>query len=102
MPKSRVHPPEPEAAQRLVASNMRRIRFEKRMTQEQVAERSDTTPVWISGCERGVRNMSVGSLSMIAFALEVPMAALLDTAKHPEPPRGERVYSRKATKPRKP
>lgn len=98
MPKSRVHPPEPEAAQRLVASNMRRIRFEKRMTQEQVAERSDTTAVWISGCERGVRNMSVGSLSMIAFALDVPMAALLDTTVHPEPPRGKRVYSRRATK----
>jgi Helix-turn-helix domain len=98
MPKSRFEPPEPEAAQRLVASNMRRIRFEKRMTQEQVAERSDTTAVWISGCERGVRNMSVGSLSMIAFALDVPMTALLDTTVHPEPPRGERVYSRRATK----
>lgn len=98
MPKSRVQPPKPDAAQRLVGRNMRRIRFEKRLTQEQVAERSDTTPVWISGCERGVRNMSVGSLSMIAFALEVPMAALLDTTKHPEPPRGERVYSRKVTK----
>lgn len=99
MSKSRVHPPEPEAAQRLVASNMRRIRFEKGLTQEQVAERSGTTAVWISGCERNVRNMSVRSLSMIAFALGVPMAALLDTTKHPEPPRGERVYSRKVTKP---
>jgi transcriptional regulator with XRE-family HTH domain len=99
MPKSRVQPPEPEAAQRLVASNMRRIRLEKLLTQEQVAERSDTTPVWISGCERGGRNMSVRSLSMIAFALDVPMTALLDTTKHPEPPRGERVYSRRVAKP---
>ncbi len=99
MPKSRVQPPQPDAAQRLVGRNMRRIRFEKDLTQEQVAERSDTTPVWISGCERGVRNMSVGSLSMIAFALDVPMMALLDTTKHPEPPPGERVYSRKVTKP---
>ena len=98
MPKSRVHPPEPEAAQRLVASNMRRIRLEKRLTQEQVAERSEKTSVWISGCERGVRNMSVRSLSMIAFALEVPMTALLDTTVHPEPPRGERVYSRRTAK----
>lgn len=98
MPKSRVHPPEPEAAQRLVASNMRRIRLERRMTQEQLAELSHTTPVYISCCERSARNMSVRILSMIAFALEVPMAALLDTTVHPEPPRGERVYSRRATK----
>jgi transcriptional regulator with XRE-family HTH domain len=98
MLKSRVQPPEPEAAQRLVASNMRRIRIEKRLTQEQVAERSQTTPVYISCCERSARNMSVRILSMIAFALDVPMAALLDTTKHPEPPRGARVYSRRVTK----
>ena len=98
MSKSRVHPPEPEAVQRLVASNMRRIRLEKRLTQEQVAERSETTPVWISGCERGVRNMSVTSLFRIAYALDVPPAALIDTTKHPEPPRGERVYSRRVAK----
>ena len=98
MPKSRVQPPEPEAAQRLVASNMRRIRLERRMTQEQVAEHSETTAVYVSGCERGLRNMSVGSLSKIAFALDVPMAALLDPTEHPEPPRGERVYSRRTSK----
>ena len=98
MSKPRVQLPKPDAAQSLVGRNMRRIRIEKRLTQEQVAERSDTTPVWISGCERGARNMSVRSLSMIAFALEVPMAALLDTTVHPEPPRGARVYSRRVTK----
>ena len=98
MSKPRVQLPKPDAAQRLVGRNMRRIRLERRMTQEQVAERSDTTPVWISGCERGVRNMSVGSLSMIAFALEVPMTTLLDTTEYPEPPRGERVYSRRVDK----
>lgn len=98
MPKSRVHPPEPEAVQRLVASNMRRIRLAKGLTQQQVAELSEQTPVWVSGCERAVRNMSVTSLFRIAYALGVSPDALIDTTKHPEPPRGERVYSRRVAK----
>jgi transcriptional regulator with XRE-family HTH domain len=96
---SRAKPPAPLAAQQLVARNMRRIRIGKRLTQEQVAEGSDTTPVWISGCERGARNLSVRSLSMIAYALKVPMSALLDEALdeafYPEPPEGARVYAKR-------
>jgi transcriptional regulator with XRE-family HTH domain len=77
---------------------MRRIRIEQLLTQEQVADLSGTTPVWISGCERGVRNLSLSSLSMIAFALGVDMRDLLDTAKHAMPPAGKRIYSRRVAK----
>jgi transcriptional regulator with XRE-family HTH domain len=90
--------PAPDDAQKLVAKNMRRIRIEQLLTQEQVADLSGTTPVWISGCERGVRNLSLSSLSMIAFALGVDMRDLLDTAKHAMPPAGKRVYSRRVAK----
>ncbi len=95
MPKLRVATlPELEYAQRLVAKNMRRIRLKKRLTQEQVAERSETTPVWISVCEKGTRNLSVRSLSAIAYALGVPMAALLDTKDYPETDPTQRIYSK--------
>jgi transcriptional regulator with XRE-family HTH domain len=90
--------PELEYAQRLVARNMRRIRLKKNLTQEQVAELSNTTPVWISVCEKGTRNLSVRSLSVIAYGLGVPMAALLDTKDYPETDRTKRVYSKQAPK----
>jgi transcriptional regulator with XRE-family HTH domain len=90
--------PELEYAQRLVAINMRRIRLKKNLTQEQVAELSNTTPVWISVCEKGTRNLSVRSLSVIAYALGVPMAALLDTKDYPETDRTKRVYSKQTPK----
>jgi transcriptional regulator with XRE-family HTH domain len=91
-------PPTPDYAQKLVARNMRRIRIERLLTQEQVADLSGTTPVWISGCERGVRNLSLSSLSMIAFALGVDMRDLLDTAKHTQPPANKRIYSKRVAK----
>ncbi len=86
--------PLPDYAQGLFAKNLRRIRLEKQLTQEQVADLANTSPVWISGCERGVRNPSIRSLSQIAFALNVPMSDLLSNAKHAEPPEGKRVYSK--------
>ncbi len=99
MPKPSVAAfPELEYAQRLVAKNMRRIRLKKRLTQEQVAERSETTPVWISVCEKGTRNLSVRSLSAIAYALGVPMAALLDTKDYPETDPTQRIYSKQTAK----
>jgi hypothetical protein len=40
----------------------------------------------------------VRSLSVIAYALGVPMAALLDTKDYPETDRTKRVYSKQAPK----
>jgi XRE family transcriptional regulator, regulator of sulfur utilization len=89
--------PEALYAQRLVARNMRRTRLNLQLTQEQVAERSGTTPVWISGCERGERNLSVRSLSLIAYALGVSMAALLNEEDHSSPDMSLRVYTKRRT-----
>ena len=64
-------------AQRLFAKNMRRIRLEKQLTQENVAEAADLHPNYISSVERGERNISICNIARIAVALGVGMEALV-------------------------
>jgi transcriptional regulator with XRE-family HTH domain len=64
-------------AQRLFAKNMRRIRLEKQLTQESVAEGADLHPNYISSVERGERNISICNIQRIAIALDVSMEALV-------------------------
>ncbi len=71
-------------AQLLFASNMRRIRLEKNLTQELVAEAAGLHTNYISSVERGQRNISIGNIERIACALGVGMPELLS---EPEKPR---------------
>ena len=64
-------------AQLLFVSNMRRIRLEKQLTQERVAEAADLHPNYISSVERGERNISICNIARIAAALGVSMEALV-------------------------
>ena len=64
-------------AQRLFATNMRRIRLEKQLTQESVAEGADLHPNYISSVERGERNISICNIARIAVALDVGMKDLV-------------------------
>ncbi len=64
-------------AQRLFAKNMRRIRKEKGLTQEKVAEAADLHPNYVSSVERAERNISICNIERIAIALGVPMAELV-------------------------
>jgi transcriptional regulator with XRE-family HTH domain len=64
-------------AQQLFATNMRRIRHEKHLTQEKVAEVADLHPNYVSSVERGERNISICNIARIAFALGVGMEALV-------------------------
>jgi transcriptional regulator with XRE-family HTH domain len=64
-------------AQQLFATNMRRIRHEKKLTQEKVAEVADLHPNYVSSVERGERNISICNIARIAFALGVGMEALV-------------------------
>ncbi|MBN8504921.1 MAG: helix-turn-helix transcriptional regulator [Burkholderiales bacterium] len=68
------------AAQLLFAQNMRRIRLEKKLTQEQVAERAELHPNYISSVERAERNLTISSIEKIAHALEVRMTELVTEA----------------------
>ncbi len=69
------------SAQLLFARNMKRIRLEKKLTQEQVAEGAGLHPNYISSVERGERNISIGNIERIAIALGVPMTELLADQK---------------------
>jgi|GEM_PF-210295 transcriptional regulator with XRE-family HTH domain len=62
---------------KLVGRNVRRIRLEKRLTQEQFAEQSGFTQQYLSGLERGRRNPTIVSLYEIALALGVEHVALV-------------------------
>lgn len=56
--------------------NVRRIRDEKHLTQEALAEGADLDPTYISGIERGVRNASILSIVRLAKGLGVTSVEL--------------------------
>jgi transcriptional regulator with XRE-family HTH domain len=64
-------------AQLLFATNMRRIRLSRKLTQEKVAEAAELHPNYVSSAERGERNISIRNIERIAFALGVTMSELL-------------------------
>ena len=61
--------------------NVKRLRKEREITQEDFATDSGFDRGYISGVERGVRNPSVLVLERIATALEVDVAELFDDEK---------------------
>jgi transcriptional regulator with XRE-family HTH domain len=62
---------------RLVGRNVRRIRQNKSLTQEQLADISGFSQQYISGLERGRRNPSIITLYELAVALGVSHIDLL-------------------------
>jgi transcriptional regulator with XRE-family HTH domain len=73
---------------RLVGRNVRRLRLQRGLTQEQLAERSGFTQQYVSGLESGHRNPTVVTLYEIAQALGGTPTELLD-------PDGEALESRR-------
>jgi transcriptional regulator with XRE-family HTH domain len=62
---------------RLVAQNVKRIRLEKGLTQEQFSEISGFSQQYVSGLETGRRNPTVVTLYELASALGVSHLELL-------------------------
>lgn len=62
---------------KLVGANFARIRRERGLTQEQVAERSGFSQQYLSGLESGRRNPTIVTLYELATALEVDHVALV-------------------------
>jgi transcriptional regulator with XRE-family HTH domain len=66
---------------KLVGRNVKRVRQEKRLTQEQLAELSGFSQQYISGLEQGRRNPTVVSLYELATALGVSHMELVRSAE---------------------
>lgn len=62
---------------KLVGRNFSRLRQEKGLTQEEVAERSGFSQQYLSGLERGRRNPTIISIYELSAALEVDYLELL-------------------------
>lgn len=61
--------------------NIRRLRADRALTQEDFATDSGFDRGYISGVERGVRNPSILVLQRIASALNVDVSELLNSGK---------------------
>ena len=60
-----------------VGFNLQRLRREKRLSQEELADRANIHQTYLSGVERGKRNPSVMVLQRIAQALEADVEDLV-------------------------
>jgi transcriptional regulator with XRE-family HTH domain len=59
-----------------VGANLREIRKNKKLSQEDLAEKSGFHYVYIGGVERGERNINLRNLERIANALEIELSEL--------------------------
>ena len=66
-----------KSLQRILADNLKRVRCERGYSQENLAEIVDLHRTYISGIERGTRNVSLRNIEKIARALELPVIDLL-------------------------
>ena len=57
---------------------VRKFRLSKTLSQEDLADLADLHWTYISGIERGIRNISLRNIAKISKALEVKLKDLLD------------------------
>lgn len=64
-------------ARRRIAENIRKLRSERGLSQEGLAELADFHRTYVSQLERCVTNVSIDGLERLAMALEVDIRVLL-------------------------
>lgn len=62
---------------KIVGANVRRLRIERKLTQEQLAHDAEIDLTYLGGIERGRRNPSVAVLGRVAAALDCLPSELL-------------------------
>jgi len=65
---------------------VRKLREDKELTQEQLAEFSEMHVTYISQIERGIKNLSLFNIVRVAHALGVSPAELFAVAETERPP----------------
>ena len=66
---------------KIVGTNVRRLRVERKLTQEQLAHDAEIDLTYLGGIERGRRNPSVDVLGRVAAALHCHPRELFDEFK---------------------
>lgn len=61
----------------ILGSRVRKLRLDRGLTQEQMAELLEVTPRYYAGLDRGERNLSLDSIDSLADQLGVDAVALL-------------------------
>ena len=64
--------------ERIIGANIRRLRVERGLSQEEVADRIGIDTSYFGQVERGRRNPTVRVLAKVAAVLDVPLPRLLD------------------------
>jgi transcriptional regulator with XRE-family HTH domain len=57
-------------------AHLQKLRKDKGWSQEQLAYKANLHPTYVSGIERGVRNLSLRNIEKLARALEISLAEL--------------------------
>lgn len=68
----------------IMARNLRRVRHDKKLTQEELAERAGLSMRYVGAIERGDVSASVTVLGQIADALEIEPGELLKKGSGPK------------------
>lgn len=66
-----------ETSRQIFARNLRKLRTEKRLSQETLADLSGLHRTYIGSVERGERNISIDNMAKIALALDCDLKDLL-------------------------
>lgn len=61
----------------LFGQNLKKIRLEKKISQEELAFRSGLHRTYVSSVERGERNISIENIQKLANALDVSIKSLI-------------------------
>lgn len=71
------HSPKAPSARQIFASNLRRMRLLRGISQEQLAEMSDVHRTYVGSVERGERNVSIDNMERFAIALDVSLSEMV-------------------------
>ncbi len=61
-----------------IGETIKELRVDRNLTQEELAERCDTSAVYISEIERGIKNPTAQSLMLVALSLGMKMSELIE------------------------